>query len=148
MNMLQFTKGDITKTQNFVVPVNTVGAMGKGLALDVAKKFPLVEQSYKSALRAQLLDIGKVCPVYIPGYNIYLLPTKKDWHNPSTLEYVESGLRGLVKTILKEGLDLGTVAIPKLGCGLGGLDWQDAKPLIEEAARDFAAHGVDTLVYV
>ncbi|MBW2690608.1 MAG: Appr-1-p processing protein, partial [Deltaproteobacteria bacterium] len=92
--MIQFTKGDITKKEVFVVPVNTVGAMGKGLALDVAKKFPLVEKSYKSAHRAQMLEIGEVFPVYIPGHNIYLLPTKKHWRNPSTLEYVERGLQG------------------------------------------------------
>ena len=147
--MLAYTKGDILQEQVFVVPVNTVGVMGKGLALDTAKKFPLAEQSYKSAFRMHLLRIGKVLPVHIPKQTLYLLPTKKNWRKPSTLEYVKSGLEGLIHTLLDDrNYSPGCVAIPKLGCGLGGLDWQEVKPLIQRTAKLLDHHGIDVKVYI
>ena len=149
--MIQFTKGDITDDEVFVVPVNTVGVMGKGLALTVAKKFPLVEKSYRSACRMRLLQIGRVFPVHIPGRSIYCLPTKKDWRNPSSIAYVKEGLRGLVTTLHKSsdaGYNPGCISIPKLGCGLGGLDWKDVKPLIEKTAQSLELYGIDVKVYI
>ncbi len=147
--MLQYIKGDILQEQVFVVPVNTVGTMGKGLALDTAKKFPLVEQSCHSAFRMHLLGIGKVLPVYIPGHTLFLLPTKKHWGNPSTLAYIEKGLRGLIDALISDSdYNPGCIAIPKLGCGLGGLDWQKVKPLIERTAQSLKNYDVDVKVYI
>jgi O-acetyl-ADP-ribose deacetylase (regulator of RNase III) len=147
--MLQYIKGDILQEQVFVVPVNTVGAMGKGLALDTAKKFPLAEQSYRSAFRLHLLRIGKVLPVHLSGHTLFFLPTKKHWGNPSTLAYVEKGLRGLIDALISDSsYDPSCVAIPKLGCGLGGLDWQKVKPLIEKTAQSLELYGIDVKVYI
>jgi O-acetyl-ADP-ribose deacetylase (regulator of RNase III) len=70
-------------------------------------------------------------------------PTKQDWRHPSKLEWVAAGLQDLRRVLLAEGI--ASVALPKLGCGLGGLDWNTVRPLIEQALGDL--EGVDVVVY-
>ena len=110
-----------------VVPVNTVGVMGKGLALQVARRHPSILTIYKHALRSNRLRIGKV---YVVSHPLMILfPTKADWHNPSKLEYIQEGLVSLAEEIAK--WDLRSIAVPALGCGLGGLDWHQVRAKIE-----------------
>lgn len=127
-----------------VIPVNTVGAMGKGLAKEAKERYPLAERAYRSALRIGCLEIGKVFPVYLPEKSLLLLPTKRDWRKPSELEYVKLGLMSLTRFMLRERK---RIAIPKLGCGLGGLAWADVHEQVYIAAYVLHKKGVAVAIY-
>jgi len=116
-----------------VNPVNTQGVMGKGLALQFKNAFPDVFQSYVDACKAGELVMGKIHTVRRSMAPRFILnfPTKKHWRNPSKLEYVRDGLDDLVQQV--HALGIQSIAVPPLGCGLGGLDWEDVRPLIEAA---------------
>ena len=118
--------------QVIVNPVNTVGVMGKGLALDFKNRYPKMFTEYKKACQYHLIDIGKL--YYYPGSkcderDIIFFPTKKHWKSKSTIDYIEKGLQNFVETYKDVGIH--SVAFPRIGCGLGGLDWEGTvKPLM------------------
>jgi O-acetyl-ADP-ribose deacetylase (regulator of RNase III) len=116
-----------------VNPINTDGVMGKGLALQIKKAFPDVFSSYQRACKASEVVLGKMHVVSRPSSPRFVInfPTKKSWRQPSKLEYVEDGLRDLVRAVPQLGIR--SIAVPPLGCGLGGLDWTDVEPLIVRA---------------
>jgi O-acetyl-ADP-ribose deacetylase (regulator of RNase III) len=116
-----------------VNPVNTDGVMGKGLALQFKKAFPDVFADYARACKDGKVEIGRVHVVQrsTPPLFVINFPTKKHWRQPSKLEYIESGLADLVAQIRR--LKIRSIAVPPLGCGLGGLDWRDVKPRIAGA---------------
>lgn len=116
-----------------VNPVNTQGVMGKGLALQFKKAFPDAFQSYVRACEAGEVVPGKMHVVrrlMAPRF-ILNFPTKKHWRNPSKLEYIRDGLDDLVQQV--RALEIQSIAVPPLGCGHGGLDWEEVRPLIEAA---------------
>jgi O-acetyl-ADP-ribose deacetylase (regulator of RNase III) len=140
---VRFVNGNILRdnVDAIVVPVNTVGVMGKGLALQVAKRYPSIVTVYRYALRTGRLKIGTV---YVVSHPLMILfPAKRHWRNPSKLEYIQTGLKSMAKEI--ESWNLRSVAVPALGCGLGGLDWKIVHPLIETA---FANSPADVRLYV
>ncbi|RLD00701.1 MAG: hypothetical protein DRI46_06825 [Chloroflexi bacterium] len=130
-----YVEGDILKHKADVLvnPVNTEGVMGAGLAKKFKSAFPWNFKKYEAAHKAGKLEVGKVLfarnPVN-PYRYVANLPTKQKWKEPSELAWVESGLKDLKKR-LDASEDVRDVAIPKLGSGLGGLDWADVQPLIE-----------------
>lgn len=120
--------------------VNTVGVMGKGIALQFSKAFPENLVTYQRACKAGEVAIGKMLVVErtsLKGFErpryIINFPTKKHWRQPSRLEYVQAGLDALVEELKQLGVS--SVAVPPLGCGLGGLEWGEVLPLIERAAH-------------
>ena len=132
---------DYLKCDAWVNPVNTVGVMGAGLAKAFADKFPDMFADYMEYCNAGLLQIGKLhvyqivenCPFQHPKY-IINFPTKKHWKEPSKYEYLEAGLEILEEKCQK--LKIFRVAMPKLGCGLGGLEWDKVFELIREKLSD------------
>lgn len=113
--------------------VNTEGVMGKGLALQFKKAFPDNFASYERACKAGEVKTGQVhvmqrlaSPRFIINF-----PTKQHWRAPSKIEYVRDGLKDLIERV-KE-LHIGSIALPPLGCGNGGLAWSAVRPLIIEA---------------
>src|SRR5215510_9661131 len=127
--------------------VNTVGVMGKGVALQFKNAFPENYEAYRRAAedeairlgRMFVFDIGKLTrPRFIINF-----PTKQHWKSRSRLEDIESGLVDLVRVIRE--LDIKSVAVPPLGCGNGGLDWEDVRPRIETALAPL--EDVRTLLY-
>ncbi len=133
--MIRWVSGDFWESLNevdaIVNTVNTVGVMGKGLALQFRERFPDNYTFYRRACQAGQVQIGKML-VYptnrlTPRF-IINFPTKKHWRQPSRLEYIESGLQDLVRVIREN--EIHSIAIPALGCGLGGLKWHDVKNLI------------------
>ena len=147
--MLKLIQGDILKAdaEALVNTVNCVGVMGRGIALQFRKAFPENFKLYKSVCDAEQLKPGQVLVCDLnrfenPRY-IINFPTKKHWKGGSKIEYIESGLKALVDEIKKRGIQ--SIAIPPLGCGLGGLDWQQVRPIIEKAFE--ALDGVDVLLY-
>lgn len=124
----------LSDAEALVNTVNTVGIMGKGIALQFKEKFPLNFKLYEKACRNNEVRIGKMFttetgqltnPKYIINF-----PTKKDWRGNARLEYIHEGLDDLVKTIKERNIL--SVTLPPLGCGNGGLDWNDVKPLMEQ----------------
>ena len=106
--------------------------MGKGLALEFKQRFPANYDLYRRACSRKLLHPGAVCiwhglPSELPGY-IINAATKDHWRSPSKMEYVLSALYYIKNNI--EDLKLQSIAIPALGCGLGGLDWKLVRPSI------------------
>lgn len=127
--------------------VNTVGVMGKGLALQFKRRFPSNFEVYAGACKRGEVEIGRMLVVGTasrgrPRY-IINFPTKKHWRDPSQLEYVRSGLVALVSEVKTRGIR--SIAIPPLGCGNGRLAWSDVRPLIEGAIAQLA--GVRALVF-
>jgi len=139
MMTIEYKKGDMFEepTEAIVNTVNCVGVMGKGVALEFKRRWPANFKAYK-----QLCDDKKLAPgtVFVFDNSDFLseskhrfllnFPTKKHWRARSKIEYVEDGLKDLVSKIREYGIT--SVALPPLGCGNGGLDWEDVRPLIEE----------------
>jgi O-acetyl-ADP-ribose deacetylase (regulator of RNase III) len=131
--MIHFKKGNILEAnvEALVNTVNTVGIMGKGIALAFKKEFPENYKLYKKACDNNELKIGDLLVTQtgrtIPKY-IINFPTKQHWRNTSKIEYIEKGMERLVEVIKEK--DIQSIAIPPLGCGNGGLNWKNVKPVI------------------
>ncbi|MGB7315470.1 MAG: macro domain-containing protein [Nodosilinea sp.] len=135
--MIELTQGDILQAdaEALVNTVNCVGVMGRGIALQFKKAFPENFKAYKAACDAKAVRPGKMFVhslnrLYNPRY-IINFPTKRHWRGKSQLEDIEKGLADLVAVIQDNQIQ--SVAIPPLGCGLGGLDWHKVRPLIDQA---------------
>lgn len=128
--MLHFVHGDIFKSQAQVItnPVNCVGVMGKGLALAFKNAYPRSFDEYRKLCTAGALRPGVPCLSYTDTRAILLFPTKDHWRNSSRLEYVNDGLKYLAEHYQEMGIE--SLALPKLGAGLGGLPWAAVRSLI------------------
>lgn len=115
---------------SYVNPVNTIGIMGKGLALEFKLKYPKMFAKYREICERNRLKVGMVMMLDEPNEpNIYLFPTKTDWRLPSSMGYIESGLIALASLLDDTHLPY-SIAVPLLGCGLGGLDESEVIKLI------------------
>lgn len=137
MGQIECIQGDIihADTEAIVNPVNCVGVMGRGLALQFRKSYPDNYKFYRRVCERKELAPGTMLTYErgirdIPRY-IINFPTKVHWKGSSRMEYIDQGLISLVSEV--EKLSLRSIAIPPLGCGLGGMDWMDVKPRIETA---------------
>lgn len=132
--MIEITKGNLLEadTEALVNTVNCMGFMGKGIALQFKKAFPLNFTAYQKACRAKEVQPGRmfIYPTGMPGNPRYIInfPTKRHWRGKSRIEDIESGLKALVAEVLER--KIASIAVPPLGCGLGGLDWGRVRSLI------------------
>lgn len=135
--MIEYTKGNLLEAdvEALVNTVNCVGVMGKGIALQFKQAFSDNFTIYQKACRAQevkpgemfIVPTGKlVNPKYIINF-----PTKRHWKGKSRMVDIETGLKALVVKV--QELNIKSIAIPPLGCGNGGLNWDDVRNKIEEA---------------
>ncbi len=118
------------RTQTIVNTVNCVGVMGKGIALEVKRRFPKVYEDYLRACKRREIRIGKLD--LSKRYRVWVLnfPTKAHWRGKSKLKYVEEGLKTFAANYRKWGIK--SIAFPKLGCGQGGLHWNEVEPLMRK----------------
>ncbi|MDD5567675.1 MAG: macro domain-containing protein [Candidatus Omnitrophica bacterium] len=130
--MIRFLKGDIfqSKTQTLVATVNCVGIMGKGLAKEFRQRFPEMYKEYAKACKKGELQRGRLYLYKDLHGQILCFPTKDNWKGPSKYEFIEDGLKALTKNYEKWGIT--SIAIPPLGCGMGGLNWDKVRDLIEK----------------
>ena len=121
--MIEYIEGDIFESpaQVIVNTVNTVGVMGKGLALSFKQRYPQMFEKYKLACEKHQLTIGKLMLFYEADHWLLMFPTKENWRNPSKLEYIEKGLMKFVQTYAEKNIT--SIAFPRLGCGNGELNW-------------------------
>jgi len=135
--MVRITRGDILSAhaEALVNTVNCVGVMGRGVALQFKRAFPDNFKEYEKACERGEVRPGSMFVVEnteLTGPRFIInFPTKRDWKNKSRIEDIESGLAALVDVIRLRGIR--SIALPPLGCGLGGLDWEDVRPRIERA---------------
>ncbi|WP_214403355.1 type II toxin-antitoxin system antitoxin DNA ADP-ribosyl glycohydrolase DarG [Pseudonocardia lacus] len=120
--------------------VNTVGVMGKGIALQFKRAFPGNFRSYAEACRRNEVALGTMFTCSVDGLGnpklIVNFPTKGHWRSKSRIQDIEAGLVDLRRIIDERGIR--SIAVPPLGCGNGGLDWSDVRPLIISAFSDLA----------
>jgi len=149
MAQINLRTGDILKAdaEAIVNTVNCVGIMGRGIALQFKKAFPANFRAYALACDNGEVQPGKMF-IYDTGSFtnprfIINFPTKRHWKGKSRIEDIDSGLAALARNISERGIK--SVAIPPLGAGLGGLEWNDVRPRIEAALRDLP--DLEVLIY-
>jgi O-acetyl-ADP-ribose deacetylase (regulator of RNase III) len=144
--MIAYVVSDLFQSPARVLvnPVNTVGAMGKGIARDFRQFYPEMYDQYHSLCERGQFQIGQLWLYKTPHKWILNFPTKQHWRDPSKLEYVEAGLQKFVATYAEKGIT--SISFPMLGSGLGGLDWQSqARPLME---RILAPLPIDIFIHL
>jgi O-acetyl-ADP-ribose deacetylase (regulator of RNase III) len=148
--MIKITKGNLLKApaEALVNTVNTVGVMGKGVALQFRQAYPEMYRAYVKACDAKDVQLGQVQVFDLGGLVggpqwIINFPTKGHWKSKSRLADIENGLADLTATVKRLGIR--SIALPPLGCGNGGLAWADVLPRIKAA---FAAlPNVDVIAF-
>jgi O-acetyl-ADP-ribose deacetylase (regulator of RNase III) len=135
--MLRFTRGNLltAETEALVNTVNCVGIAGRGIALSFREAFPENFRAYVQACKRKELQPGQM-QVFRTGQLgnpkfIINFPTKRHWKGKSQIEDIKTGLVALIEQV--QALKIKSIAIPPLGCGLGGLEWSAVRPLIEQA---------------
>ena len=135
------------EAEALVNTVNCVGFMGKGIALQFKQAWPENFEAYAKACKGGEVRPGRmfiwetgrmVNPKFIINF-----PTKRDWRGKSRIEDIKSGLRALIADVRTLGIR--SIAVPPLGCGNGGLDWREVRPLIEAAFAE--APSVEVFLY-
>lgn len=135
--MIYYEKGNLldSSAEALVNTVNTVGVMGKGIALQFKNRFPENYKKYLAACKTNALTVGQLLIVdekTLMGEKVIInFPTKKHWKSPSKYEYISVGLVALREALLNHRIK--SVAIPPLGCGNGGLEWSRIRPMMEKA---------------
>lgn len=139
--MISYTKGNLFESgaDALVNTVNTVGVMGKGIALQFKEAFPENYRVYRKVCRENALHVGEMLIVedgnLLTGRKLIVnFPTKTHWRLPSEYSYIEQGLKALRKEIIDRKIR--SIAIPPLGSHNGGLDWTRVKGMIEESLAD------------
>lgn len=139
--MINYKTGNLleSEAEALVNTVNTVGVMGKGIALQFKNRFPNNFKIYAKACKDQSLTVGKLLVTeessLLSGKKLIVnFPTKTNWRLPSEYQYIEDGLRELARFIVERGIK--SIAIPPLGAGNGGLEWIKVKTLIEKHLND------------
>ena len=142
--MIRYIKGDIFASPAQVITntVNLEGVMGKGIALEFKKRYPKMFEAYKKRCDSGEFNIGNLLLYREYDKWILLFPTKNQWRRKSQLSYIEKGLQKFSDNWDKLGID--SIAFPALGCGNGGLDWNEVKPLMEKYLKPLP---IDVLVY-
>ena len=134
--MIHYITGNLLESdaEALVNTVNTVGVMGKGIALQFKNTFPNNYKKYSEACKNKELEIGQLLITeenILSGKKIVInFPTKTNWRLPSEYKYIEAGLEELVKVIKEKSIK--SIAIPPLGAGNGGLDWNKVKSILEK----------------
>lgn len=135
--LIHYTQGNLlhSDTEAVVNTVNTTGVMGKGIALAFKEFYPENFAEYEAACKRGLLKTGRMFVTANRSLDgprwIINFPTKKHWRRPSRFEWITEGLVDLRQVILNRHIR--SLAIPPLGCGNGGLEWQQVRPVIAAA---------------
>lgn len=147
--MIRYTTGNLLDAQveALVNTVNEMGVMGKGIALMFREAFPANTAAYEAACKAGEVRVGRMFVTENRALNgprwIINFPTKKHWRHPSKLQWVQDGLEDLKRVIVEKKIE--SIALPPLGCGNGGLEWDQVRPVIESAL--LSLKGVDVTVF-
>lgn len=144
--MIVFMNGDIfdSKAEGLLNPVNCEGVMGKGLAYQFKIKFPKTNIDYVKTCKENKLIVRKLHFYKENDKVIINFPTKDKWRSKSKITYIDEGMQELIRII--PIIQLKSIAIPPLGCGNGGLDWHQVKPIIVKYS-ELVSQNVDFYIY-
>lgn len=120
---------------NYAHGCNCAGAMGKGIALQFKEKYPLMYREYKELCKDGLFSLGDV---YIYKYNngvIFNLGTQVSWRTKADINAIEKAIKIMFQHAFQN--DINKIALPKIGAGLGGLNWNDVKTIINKVADEY-----------
>ena len=153
---IKYMEGDIfdSTVDILVNPVNCRGVMGGGLALEFKTRYPDMNAEYELACRAGAVKVGSPWFWYNlyrvdDGKHVLCFPTKDHWRDPSELSYIEDGLGVMVRNAKSlKYIRLTSYAFPKLGCGLGGLEWQVVKVVMETYLESLVDYGFEVEVWI
>jgi O-acetyl-ADP-ribose deacetylase (regulator of RNase III) len=147
--VIEIQQGDILQAdaEALVNTVNCAGIMGRGIALQFRKAFPENYKVYRAACEREEVQLGRMLVfdqhrLINPRYVINF-PTKRHWKSKSRVQDIREGLVALVEEVRARNIQ--SIAVPPLGCGLGGLDWDEVRPIIEQAFH--ALPDVHVLLY-
>ncbi len=149
MSRIEHRRGDLLSAdaEALVNTVNTVGVMGKGVALQFRKAFPENYRAYARACKRGDVETGRMFVFetgQLTGPRLVInFPTKRHWRGKARMEYIDAGLVDLVGVLQR--CDVRSIAIPPLGCGNGGLQWAEVCPRIETALKPL--RGVQVAIY-
>ena len=137
--------GDIFSSDAHVLvnPVNCVGVMGKGLALQFKKRYPKMYETYVEWCHDKYITVGQPQLYTASTPRILLFPTKLHWRNPSTLYMIDESLYRVAERY--QEWNITSIAFPKIGTGEGGLSWDAVKPMIESYLGQL--QGVEVYIY-
>jgi O-acetyl-ADP-ribose deacetylase (regulator of RNase III)/uncharacterized protein YwgA len=148
MSNVRVLEGDLLKSRMhaLVNTVNTVGIMGKGVALVFKKRYPEMYRDYVRRCDRQEVRLGEPYPYKVDDHLIINFPTKEHWRSVSRLSDIVAGLEHLERHY-KEW-DVKSLAVPPLGCGNGQLEWRVVGPVLLRYLREldipvelYAPHG-------
>ena len=130
--------GDIFKVDgvtSYAHGCNCAGAMGKGIAVQFKTKYPEMYKTYK-----QMCKTGTYQPGYVYDFDygkghVYNLGTQKNWRTKAEIEFIRMSLENMM--LQAENKKVKAIALPAIGAGLGGLDWNDVKKEIEYISKKY-----------
>ena len=133
---IEFVKGDLFASSLPAVAhgCNCAGAMGKGIAVMFKKKFPRMFEEYKIRCKEGLFLPGDVFTWQEDGLTVFNLGTQKSWRSKATIPAVKAAVEKMLTEAEKEGLDI--IGLPRIGAGLGQLEWESVKDILTEASQD------------
>lgn len=142
--MIRYQSGSLldSPAQTLVNTVNCVGVMGKGIALEFKQRYPAMFNEYVRMCERHQVNPGVPYCYNGAGRQIINFPTKNHWKAKSRIEDIERGL--IILRSHYRDWNIESLAVPPLGCGNGGLNWSDVKPLIEHYLGDLP---IDVFVY-
>jgi O-acetyl-ADP-ribose deacetylase (regulator of RNase III) len=146
MNMITYVQDDLfqSKAQVLVNPVNVMGVMGKGLALEFKKRYPAMFEEYRTLCENSQFKVGDLWLYKTTDKWVLNFPTKNHWREPSTVEIIQAGLNRFAATYEENSIT--SIAFPKLGSGLGGLDWgKQVRPIMEQYLQPLP---IEILIYI
>jgi O-acetyl-ADP-ribose deacetylase (regulator of RNase III) len=143
--MIHFTSGDLfaeSHLDGLAHGCNCAGAMGKGIALEFRRRFPAMYEEYRRRCADGRFGLGGVFAWQAPGLTVFNLGTQRSWKTRAELSAIESAVGTMLGQALEQGIR--RIGLPRIGAGLGGLDWRDVKALLERLAQPSE---VDLLVF-
>lgn len=133
-----FSQGDIFSIPdvfNYAHGCNCAGAMGKGIALQFKEKFPQMYKEYKQLCKSDNFKVGNVFLYKTEDGWVFNLGTQESWKRKAELKYIEQSIESMF--LLAEQNHIDKIALPRIGAGLGGLDWRIIKQVIEKKAQKY-----------
>lgn len=146
--MIEYRKGDIFESdaEALVNPINCEGKMGKGLAYQFKKRFPLNNKEYEKKCFEKKITIGGDLFYLKENSKIIInFPTKDGWRENSKIQYIQVGLEKLYEVLISEKIQ--SIAIPPIGAGNGKLDWGLVKNEIEKFSLKLHDKNIKIIVY-
>lgn len=131
-------KGDIFALQGiqgYAHGCNCAGAMGKGIALQFKQKYPEMYKEYKRRCTSNQFLLGDVYEFVNEDIHIYNLATQKSWKTRAEIDAIKGSMKRMLE--LAQTHKVHSIALPKIGAGLGGLNWEDVKNGIESISKQF-----------